>query len=511
MTCLNVAFPELIVSCSYEVANECREFERTSSVVLNAYITPEAHEYFSGIERELDERGFGGDLAILQSNGGMIAPHVAKAIPIRTVGSGPAGGVIGAQALGHALSEQNIICVDIGGTSCDVALIHDGEVLERYRTEVKGRPIIAPTVDITSIGAGGGSIAWVDDRGYLRVGPRSAGALPGPACFGFGGVEPTVTDCQLLLGRLTPDRFFGRRIELSADAAHEVVERLASALGMDTMTTAAGVIHLAETDMVYALRQVTVERGYDPRDFLLLAYGGAGGLFADALASHLEIPTVVIPKHAAVFSAWGMLFADYREDATLSRVFSLGASVDFAQCVQEVTAQAYKGLEAQTVYVDGAQVAVRADVRFVGQEHTLTVPVTGDFTSDFEYAAAMERTRQAFVERHRAEYGFADASQKAEVVALRASATGRLQHPPLDTAASRETSTSAQSSPPRRQVWFSNVARFEDAAIWQRHAIRPGVLVSGPAIIQEWNTTTVIGPTRAAKIDRLGNLILTIA
>ena len=259
-------------------------------------------------------------------------------LPIRTLESGPAGGVIGSQALARELDLPNVICADVGGTSYDVALIEDGQILERTETKIARRPIVGPTIDIVSIGAGGGSIAWIDHRGALQVGPRSAGASPGPACFGLGGTEPTVTDCHLLLGRLDPANFLGARMLLDAAAAERAVETIAGPLGLDIEQAALGTLAIAETNMTYAIRGITVERGLDPREFAMLSYGGGGGLFAAAVADELEIPTVVVPRAPANFSAWGILTSDYREDAALTRVLALdhGTAEELAGSLREL-------------------------------------------------------------------------------------------------------------------------------------------------------------------------------
>ncbi len=311
------------MTASHEIATEWREYERTSTTVLNAFIQPLFAGYVGRLEAGLAGVGYARPLALMQSNGGVIGADRAVRLPIRTLESGPAGGVIGSQALARELDLRNVICADVGGTSYDVALIEDGQILERTETKIARRPIVGPTIDIVSIGAGGGSIAWIDHRGALQVGPRSAGASPGPACFGLGGTEPTVTDCHLLLGRLDATNFLGARMVLDPVAARRAVETVAGPLGLDVEQAALGTLAIAETNMTYAIRGITVERGLDPREFAMLSYGGGGGLFAAAVADELEIPTVVVPRAPANFSAWGILTSDYREDAALTRVLAL--------------------------------------------------------------------------------------------------------------------------------------------------------------------------------------------
>ena len=313
--------PDLSVTASSEVATEWREFERTSTTVLNSYIQPPFATYLGELGDRLRGAGYTRPFALMQSNGGVIDASRASRLPIRTLESGPAGGVIGARALAAELGYANVICADVGGTSYDVALIEDGDILERTDTKVGGRPVVGPGIDIVSIGAGGGSIAWIDHRGAVKVGPQSAGAHPGPACFGLGGEEPTVTDCHLVLGRLDPENFLGSRMQLDVDAAqHAIQSRIADPIGATLEQAADGILSIAETNMTYAIRAITVERGLDPREFALFSYGGGGGLFAAATAEELEIPTVVVPRAPANFSAWGILTSDYRDDAALTRV-----------------------------------------------------------------------------------------------------------------------------------------------------------------------------------------------
>ena len=312
--------PGLRVTASVEVAPEWREFERTSTAVLNAFVQPPFGRYLDDLVARLRDTRYDRPIAVMQSNGGVIEATRAAALPIRTLMSGPAGGAIGGRALAEELGFPNLVCADVGGTSFDVVLIEDGEILERTETTFNGRPVLAPFIDIVSVGAGGGSIGWIDESNGLRVGPRSAGARPGPACFGFGGLEPTVTDCQLFLGRLHPSTFLGGRMRLDVDAARQAIERVAKPLGLPIERAAIGMLTLAETNMGQAIHVLTVERGVDPRSFTLLAYGGGGGLFAAAIAHDLDVSRVVVPRAPANFSAWGILASDYREDASVTRV-----------------------------------------------------------------------------------------------------------------------------------------------------------------------------------------------
>ena len=300
--------PSLPVTLSSAIAAEWHEYERTSTAVINAYVQPLFDAYLGSLRDRLEAAGMGGAIGVMQSNGGVMAAERALELPVRTLSSGPAGGVIGVATLARLLGHPDAICTDVGGTTYDVAIVEGGRVQERTETEIAGLPVLAPTVDVTSIGAGGGSVAWIDELGALRVGPASAGARPGPACFGFGGEEPTVTDCHLLLGGLDPERFLGSRMQLDVGAAERAIaEKIAMPLAMPVGEAAEGVLRIVETSMANAIHSMTVERGIDPRGFTLYAYGGGGGLFAAATATELDIATIVVPRAPANFSAWGIL------------------------------------------------------------------------------------------------------------------------------------------------------------------------------------------------------------
>lgn len=504
---LSSMFPDVKVACSYEVAPEPREYERTSTCVASAYVMPVVDQYFEGLERALAERGFAGDLSLMQSTGGVMSTTSGRLSPIRMLQSGPSGGVIGAAALGKALGEENLLCADVGGTSFDVGLIHGGRILEATQDDAGGRPIIAPTVDIESIGSGGGSVAWIDDRGALQVGPRSAGAEPGPACYGQGGTEPTITDCNLLLGRIDPQRFLGRRLRLLPDAAERAVAAVAEPLGTSVLDAAAGVLKLAEMNMVYALRHVTVERGRDPREFAVLAYGGGGGWFGDAIATELGCARVIIPVAASVFSAWGTLFADYWEDVVVPRALTLlpAHEHELAAAVGEMRKATLDRLALDDAPHESATTVVRADVRYVGQAWTLSVVVPLEGETD----SLTDALHTAFNERHQLEFGHSDTERVTELVALRGRAIAHVAHPDMR---QRVLDPVAQDEPsrPSRSVWFSNDGGgMHETSIRTRDSLSAGGTVVGPAVIEEWSTTTLVGPGRQASLDELGNIVIT--
>jgi N-methylhydantoinase A len=497
--------PNLPLTTSSEVVTEWHEFERTSTTVLNAYLQPPFQRYLSALQTELRGAGYSKPLALMQSNGGVISAPRATALPIRTLESGPAAGVIGAQALAEALGYRNVICTDVGGTTYDVALIEDGAILERTQTEVARRPVLGPTIDIISIGAGGGSIAWIDHRGAIQVGPQSAGAYPGPACFGLGGAEPTVTDCHLVLGRLDARNFLGARMQLDEDAAQRAITgRIGAATGLDLDAAADGIITIAETNMTHAIRTVTVERGLDPRDFVLFAYGGGGGLFAAATAEELEVPKVIVPRAPANFSAWGMLMADYREDAALTRVRPFDAATvhDLRAELHALAAQTTGDLRQYGFEETALDLLYRADLRYQGQEHTITVPLDAAWVDD--EAQLLTGCRERFVALHNQVYGHGAPDAPLEIVTRRCRAAGRVARPTWLELQQTEPSAPLSSRP----VYFRQAGGYVETAIFDRETLALGQNVSGPAIIQEWTSTTLVPPGWSARADHLGNIVL---
>jgi N-methylhydantoinase A len=502
---IRASHPGLAVTASHEVAAEWREYERTSTTVLNAYVQPLFGGYVERLGARLAEAGYRRPLALMQSNGGVISAGRGAEQPIRTLQSGPAGGVIGAQWLARELRYENVICSDVGGTSYDVALIEGGEILERTQTTVARRPIVGPLIDIVSIGAGGGSIAWIDHRGALQVGPQSAGAYPGPACLRLGGVEPTVTDCHLVLGRLDPDNFLGSRMKLDVAAAELAIrERVAEPLMLGLAEAADGILAIAETNMTYAIRTITVERGLDPREFVFFAYGGGGGLFAASVAEELEIPTVVVPRAPANFSAWGILSSDYREDRAVTRVRSFGpeSASDVRLTLGELAEQAFAELAAYGFSDAAIDILHRADFRFAGQEYTITVPLEPGWLMDDD--ALVSGLRERFVAMHIQLYGHGDPAAPIEVVACRVRAIGRVDRPRL----TEWTVATAALPKAERSVHFRSFGGSVDTPIYERDTLARGQRIDGPAVVEEWTSTTLVPPGWGGTIDRLGNLVL---
>jgi N-methylhydantoinase A len=497
--------PDVAVTPSCEVATEWREFERTSTAILNAYIQPLLRGYLGHLGDGLVSKGYRKPLALMQSNGGVISSEGAARRPIRTLQSGPAGGVIAAQALARRLGYPNVICADVGGTSYDVALIEDGEILETNQTDVGGRPIIGSIIDMVSIGAGGGSIAWIDATGAVQVGPVSAGAYPGPACFGLGGDKPTVTDCHLVLGRLDPLNFLGSRMQLDVEAAERAIElHIADAIGASVVEAAQGILAIAETNMTYALRALTVERGLDPREFVLCSYGGGGGLFAAAVAQELEIKTVVIPRAPANFSAVGILMSDYREDTAATRIRALeqGTISEIVEAMGSLAARGTSDLEAFGFDVASIDVQYRADVRYQGQDETITVPLEPDWVASG--SRLLGGLRERFVSMHSQLYGYGSPDDSLEIVTSRCRCVGELPHPPWQEWPNKDRAKPGTT----RGVFWDGAGADVDTAIFDREQLGVDQMVDGPAIIDEWTTTSLVPPGWRACVDSLGNLIV---
>jgi N-methylhydantoinase A len=497
--------PSIAVAASHELIGEWREFERTSTTVLNAYVQPQFQNYMKNLSERLRTDGYASPLAMMQSNGGVVAASRAATRPVMTLESGPAGGVIGAEALSRETGLRNLICFDVGGTTVDVALIDDGEIIERSQSKVAGRPVMGPTIDISSVGAGGGSIAWVDHRGALRVGPQSAGASPGPACFGHGGTDLTVTDCHLLLGRLDAETFLGSRMKLDMGAAEKAAKNLADKLNLSLEETASGVLKIAGTNMTNAIRSITVERGLDPRDYSLLSYGGGGGLFAAAVSEELDVQSVVVPRAPANFSAWGIVTSDYREDSSHTFVcpFIAEALPQILDIVASLKNENLERLQEHGFDSAAIQSDIRADVRYAGQEFTVTVPIEENWT--MKQKNLLDGVRERFVELHRRLYGHGEAEAPLELVTLRARSIGNVARPAWPEWKKGE----AASSHGKRDTYFAELGKTSSIPVFNRDDLVCDQQIKGPAIVEEWTTTSVIPPNWTMLVDRIGNLILT--
>ena len=496
-TYLRERLPEIDIALSHQVSPEWREFDRISTTAMDAFTAPVVRRYLNTLVDQMrDTLPDGGQVHVMESNGGAMTASAASSTPLQTLLSGPVGGTIGGRSLAEQTGRKNLICVDMGGTSFDASLIVDGLPSTSNEATLEGLPVQMSVVDIHVIGAGGGSIAW-DEANALRVGPQSAGSVPGPACYGRGGTEPTVSDANLVLKRLDSSNFSGGELTLDVEAARAVCGRLGEMFGLDPEAFAQGIIDIINAKMADAIRTITVQRGIDPRDFALLAYGGAGPSQAAALAEQLDIKEVIIPVHPGAFSAFGMLQTDMRHDFKMTYYGDWGA-VDVA----EVTA-AFEALEAEGRAHLKAEGMTDADIRFErsvdlryeGQEYVLTVPA-GTGTVD---PAAV---RAVFNEAYQQQYGHSSTTAGAEVANLRVAALGRLRRPglpsPLDRVASEARS---------RPVYFDGVER--ETAVVRREAYALGDTITGPAIIEEETTTTLVPPGWTVEVITGGHLSMT--
>ena len=504
--CLRKLFPDVSITASHEVCTEWREYERTSTTVINAYLQPLFRDYVDDLATRLKQGGYDGTLAIMQSNGGVMSAENAARYPVRTLMSGPAGGVTASYALVKQLGFDNVICCDVGGTTFDVALLDRGRVIEKNSITVSERPIIGSTIDITSIGAGGGSIAWIDDTGGLRVGPQSAGVLPGPVCFGKGGREPTVTDAQLVLGWLDAEYFCDGRMKLDTGAAVQALSaHIAEPLGITMEQAADGILTIVQNNMTYAIREMTVERGLDPREFVMMAYGGGGGLFAVPIAEELGVKTIVLPRAAALFSAWGILSSDYQEDAAVTTVGLLSAKSVHACIVtlKDLREQVFSAIQEYGFQQQEVACNFRADFRYLGQEHALTVPLEEEWLQSETELIAGATSR--FVAMHRELYGYGEPDQPIEFVAMRCRAVGRVPRIEISTLERGETVK------PRTvgQAYCRQVGGHVETPRYDRRLLATDQVIEGPAIIEEAVMTTIILPGWHAQPDQYGNLLLT--
>ena len=495
--------PSLSIVCSSEIAPEWREYERTSTTVIAAYVAPIVEHYLAELDHEVTERGLRGPLRVMQSNGGVMMAAMARRKAIQTLFSGPVGGTIACVAVAEDLRDEvdvsRLICVDMGGTSFDVSLVVDGEADVELESELQRHPVLSPTVAIHTIGAGGGSVGHVA-AGGLRVGPRSAGAEPGPACYGAGGTEPTVTDANLHLGRLPAVARLAGGMALDAAAAERALNRVGEELGLDAEQLATGVVAVADSTMANAIREITVLRGIDPRTFALVAFGGAGPLHAVALADELEIDTVVVPADPGVLSAYGMLHADIRHDVVQSFYVRV-AEVD-AEALEATLAELAERarLLAKDDGVDERAVGLEAsaDLRYVGQEYTVTLPLAAATPTSQMLAELPER----FAEAHEVRYGHSNPAEDVEFVNLRMTARGSLGRP---TAVDLPTGEVGEPVTVER-TWFAG--SWLPTPVHRREALPAAATVDGPAIVLEDACTTLVPPSWTAVVSARGHLVL---
>jgi N-methylhydantoinase A len=497
---LSALLPGWFICHSAGVLPEMREYERFNTAVLNAYIGPVTKAYLDSLAGALRAQGYGGAVYLMTSSGGIVTAERAARFPVHTVLSGPAGGVAAAVHLGGLLGLRNVITYDMGGTSTDVCLIDDLNVPVTSEQFIGGLPIRTPQIEINSVGAGGGSIAWVDTGVILKVGPRSAGAVPGPACYGQGGTEPTVTDANLALGRLSPALKLAGSVALEEDLARRAVSRVAEAVaGLDLPRAADGIVRIAVARMVSAIKEISVARGHDPRDFALMAFGGAGPMHAAFVAEELEMSHVVVPLRPGNFCAFGALISDIRHDHVRTHRLELGAGDPaalerrFAQLEDDArAAMIAEGMPA------GAITTLRsAGMRYRGQSWDLVVRLPARVESLTDLA-------QRFHAAHEQRYGYR-AADPVEIVSVRVSAIGRVNKPPLAEWPAAGTLEAARRE--RRRVYFDG--RDHDVPVYVRDRLPRGARFDGAAIVEEMGAVTVVPPGWRVEVGRLGELQMT--
>jgi N-methylhydantoinase A len=489
--------PGMSIALSHRVSPEWREYARTSTTVMDAYAAPVVRRYLETLVDQMQDRlARGAHIHVMKSNGGAMTAAAAAEIPLQTLLSGPVGGTIGGQTLSETTGRPNLICVDMGGTSFDASLIIDGKPSSSNEAELEGLPIQMSVVDIHVIGAGGGSIAW-EEAGAVRVGPQSAGSVPGPACYGRGGTQPTVSDANLVLGRLDSANFAGGTMTLDIDKARTAVKSLGDRFGLSTEAMAQGIIDIINAKMADAIRTITVRRGIDPRDFSLVAYGGAGPAQAAALAEQIDIGEVIIPVLPGAFSAWGMLQTDVRHDfkKTYYGFWDAVELGDLTTSFSDLEAQGRDFLRREGLSDADISFERFADFRYHGQEYVLTIPISAG-------PIDMGAVRKSFDDAYERQYGHSAPESRMEVANLRVAAVGRLRRPGI-----ADPAIEAGAAPRSRKVYFGG--REFDTAIIDRAGLAPGAVVQGPAIIEETTATTLVPNDWTATIIAGGHMTLT--
>jgi N-methylhydantoinase A len=501
-------WPEVAVTASHEVTKEWREYERTSTTVLNSYVKPVAASYVDRLNKKLLENEANSHNYIMQSNGGTTTFGQAKEIPINMVESGPVAGIYGAAVLGEMIGEENIIAFDIGGTTAKCSLINKGKVkvstdyyIEKNERSA-GYPIKVPVVDIVEIGNGGGSIAWIDEGGSLKVGPQSAGALPGPVAYGQGGTEPTTTDANLVTGRLSPENF---DYEVNLDSVkNAIIAKVSKQYNLSVEEGALGIIRIANSNMLNALKLISVRKGYNPREFTLVAFGGGGSMHAPALAKELGVKKVVVPVASSVFSAWGMLMTDLRHDYIQTFIKRLN-EIDVKQLNKEWTkleSKATAQYQDEGVKADRVMFSRFADMRYLGQEHTVKVPIPeGELTED-----TIKEVVHRFHDLHEKNYTFKLEESPTEIVNLHLTAFGTVDKPELQKL--EESDESVESAVKEMRNVFYEEIGWTETNVYHRNLLAPDMKVQGPAIVEETSATTVLYPGQTLKVDQYGNLII---
>jgi N-methylhydantoinase A len=494
------------VSISSEIVPQIREYYRLSTTVINAYLQPILARYIANLDQRLKSAGVTTrQKYIMQSNGGMATFEATAKKAVATVLSGPAGGITASVYACRTTGFQNLITFDMGGTSCDVALIKDGQPSIANRGKVEGRDVALPMIEINTVSAGGGTLAHVDRFGELIVGPQSAGAQPGPACYGRGGTQPTITDCNLVLGYLSPDNFLGGKMRLDAQASHDAINNaVAKPLDMQAQDAAEGVVRIINVKMQEAIKAISTMRGHDLRDFMLLAFGGAGPLHAGPIAAELGMAGVIVPLYPGVYSAMGLVMSDVKHDYVRSRLTALSRAdeSDVNAVLEELAAQARTELAEEGFTDEKAEIEYALDIRYAGQGYEITLPCNAPLAP-----GGLAQLRSAFDEEHRKMFGHTAPQEPVEIISYRVRGIGRV--PPVELPKFAPTG-----APLAGAVREMRVARFNGANIecpvYQREKLDVGATFSGPAIVDQLDCTSVIPPGQHVRVDEYRNMIITI-
>jgi N-methylhydantoinase A len=499
-------FPQATVSISSEIAPEFREFERTSTTVISAYLQPVLDRYLDNLEGQLKERYGRVDLRIMQASGGSMTTEDARRRAVNVVNSGPAGGALAAAYVGTLTGDEQIIGVDMGGTSFDIGLIDRGEPRVAPESQFEGFPVKIPILDVHAIGAGGGSLAWVDQGGALNVGPESAGSDPGPACYGLGGQRPTVTDANLVLGRLSADYFLGGEMKLYPKLAEEAIEgHVAKAMGISLEEAASGIIRVVNANMVRGISVSSTERGFDVREFALLPFGGAGPLHAVELAEDLGMRRVVIPMYPSTLSAVGLLVANTRHDyvTTMAKSQEDLVAEEVLAAFKALEAQGRAQLKAQNVPDELIEIQWSADIRYAGQSYELNTPVTrkGTLTQ-----TDLDEVIERFHRLHYRIYAYGSSEERVEFINLRVGAIGKVPEVTFirRERAGRDPRAASKGS---RSVYYP-AHGFMDTPVYERELLQPGNVINGPCLVEEIASTSVLTPGAKGTVDEVGNIII---
>jgi N-methylhydantoinase A len=498
--------PDAQVSLSHEVYPRWREYDRMSTTLADAFLKTLVEDYVADVAGGLEPIGVTANFLMMKSNGGLVDHRAAAKKPIDLLVSGPVGGVLSALYFGRLVGRKNLISMDMGGTSFDVSLIADGEASRTTEFEIEwGLPVYTPLVDVRTIGAGGGSIAWVDKGGLLRVGPTSAGANPGPACYGRGGADATVTDANVALGRINPENFLGGEMELDAAAAAESLDRLGQQLAMSREQVAMSIVDLVDFNMVNAIRLVSIDRGLDPRDFTLVSFGGAGSLHASSLARIIGARDVLTPVYQGVFSAFGLMTADMRVDESITTSFRSDL-IDFAR-VTEIVAR-LRDTAVRRIAAEGhtgtPALEPTVEMRYFGQNYGSTIALS---LTDWRFGEnEMKETIERFEAEHRRLYGYDIPDEIVEFVHFNMTALGLTEKPGLATLPAGGVTAPAG----RRDVFFRDEG-WVPTTIYHRDTLPPGATLEGPAVIEEAMSTSLVHPGDTAEVDGYGNILLRVS